>query len=73
MLDEVHMPQDVLELVERYVSDDPSQWGRLASDIQWRRLQLLLLREIVLEMKDLQRRIELMSGDVDPTRGADEK
>ncbi len=53
------MPQDVAQLVERYLSEDPIQWGRLASDIQWRRLQLLLLREILLELRDLNRKIEL--------------
>jgi len=61
------MPQDVAELVERYLSEDPIQWGRLASDIQWRRLQLLLLREILLELRDLRRRAE-MGTDVQNAR-----
>ena len=52
------MPRDVAELVERYLSEDPTQWGRLASDIQWRRLQLLLMREILLELRDLPAKIE---------------
>jgi len=45
------MPQDVAQLVERYLSEDPAKWGKLASDIQWRRLQLLLLREILVELR----------------------
>jgi hypothetical protein len=45
------MPQDVAELVEGYLSDDPSQWAKLASNVQWRRLVLLLLREILLELR----------------------
>jgi hypothetical protein len=45
------MVQDVAQLVERYLSDDPTQWGKLASNVQWRRLQLLLLREILLELR----------------------
>lgn len=49
------MPQDVVKLVERYLSDDPTKWGKLASDVQWRRLQLLLLREILLELRQLNR------------------
>jgi hypothetical protein len=49
------MVQDVVELVERYLSEDPIQWGKLASDVQWRRLQLLLLREILLEVRQLRR------------------
>jgi hypothetical protein len=47
------MPRDVAELVEEYLSEDPTKWGKLASDIQWRRLQLLLLREILLELRKL--------------------
>jgi hypothetical protein len=45
------MSQDVAELAARYLSDDPARWAKLASDIQWRRLQLLLLREILLELR----------------------
>jgi hypothetical protein len=49
------MSQDILKMVERYLSEDPAKWGKLASDIQWRRLQLLLLREILLELRNLSR------------------
>ena len=52
------MPREsrgIAELVEEYLSEDPLKWGKLASDIQWRRLQLLLLREIVLELRKLNR------------------
>ena len=49
------MSRDVAELVEPYLSDDPTRWGKLASDVQWRRLQLLLLREILLELRKLNR------------------
>ena len=45
------MAQDVLAIVDRYLSDDPLQWAKLASDVQWRRLQLLLLREILVELR----------------------
>jgi len=49
------MARDVAELVERYLSEDPAKWGKLASDIQWRRMQLLLLREILVELRKLNR------------------
>jgi len=49
------MSQDVAEMVERYLSEDPMKWAKLASDIQWRRLQLLLLREILVELRKLNR------------------
>jgi len=47
------MSRDIVELVEPFLSDDPSRWGKLASDVQWRRLQLLLLREILVELRTL--------------------
>jgi hypothetical protein len=47
------MGRDVLELVEPFLSKDPSRWAKLSSDIQWRRLQLLLLREILVELRKL--------------------
>jgi hypothetical protein len=37
------MARDVAETVEEYLSEDPAKWGKLASNVQWRRLQLLLL------------------------------
>ena len=46
------MAQDVVKLVEGFLSDDPARWGKLASDIQYRRLVLLLLREILIELRE---------------------
>ena len=42
-----------MELVEPFLSDDPSRWGKLASEVQFRRLELLLLREILVELRAL--------------------
>jgi hypothetical protein len=50
------MARDVVDLVEPFLSEDPTQWGKLASDVQWRRLQLLLLREILLELRKINRK-----------------
>jgi len=47
------MPQDVAQLAERYLSEESSKWAKLASNVQWRRLQILLLREILLELRKL--------------------
>jgi hypothetical protein len=47
------MGQDITDLVKPYLSEDPTKWGKLASEVQWRRLQLLLLREILLELRKL--------------------
>jgi hypothetical protein len=50
------MGRDVVELVEPYLTEDPTKWGKLSSDIQWRRLQLLLLRDILVELRKLNRK-----------------
>jgi hypothetical protein len=47
------MDRDVLERVEPYLSDDPTKLGKLASETQFRRLQLLLLKEILVELREL--------------------
>ena len=47
------MAQDVVKLAEGFLSDDPARWGKLASDVQYRRLVLLLLREILIELREL--------------------
>ena len=47
------MPRDVVELVEPFLSQDPARWAKLSSDVGWRRLQLLLLREILIELRKL--------------------
>jgi len=47
------MAKDVLELLEGYVGEDPLQWGKLSSQVTSRRLELLLLREILVELRKL--------------------
>jgi len=47
------MQPNIAELVEEYLSEDQIKWAKLASDIQWRRQQLLLLREILIELRKL--------------------
>jgi hypothetical protein len=47
------MGKSASEIVEEYLSDDPKKWGKLSSDINYRRLELLLLRDILLELKKL--------------------
>ncbi|MCX6007453.1 MAG: hypothetical protein NTZ34_09390 [Chloroflexi bacterium] len=47
------MPKSAVETVEEFLSDDPKKWGKLSSDINYRRLELLLLRDILLELKNL--------------------
>ena len=47
------MARDIADVVQEYLSDEPARWGKLSSTIQWRRLQLLLLREILVELRKL--------------------
>jgi hypothetical protein len=47
------MAQDVVKQVGGILSDDPARWGKLASDIQYRRLVLLPLREVLIELREL--------------------
>ena len=51
------MSQDVVQLLEGYLTEDPAKWAKLASDVQWRRLQLMLLREILIELRKLNQEI----------------
>lgn len=50
------MARDIIELLEDYVADDPIKWGKLSSQVTSRRLELLLLREILLELRKLNQR-----------------
>ncbi len=47
------MARCAIEITEEILSDDPKKWGKLASDITYRRLELLLLRDILMELKRL--------------------
>lgn len=52
------MSKDVLDLLEEYLpADDPAKWGKLSSTVNSRRLQLLLLREILIELRKLNQKI----------------
>ncbi len=45
------MSKDVLELLDDFVSSDPIKWGKLSSTVNYRRLELMLLKEMVLEVR----------------------
>lgn len=47
------MPRDILELTEEYASDDQLRWAKLASDVNYRRIEILLLRDILAELRKL--------------------
>jgi len=47
------MAQDVAELAQEYLSGDSRKWPKLDDDLNWRRLQVLLLRGILIELRKL--------------------
>jgi hypothetical protein len=48
------MAQDVVALLDDFISaDDPAKWAKLASTVNSRRLELLLLREILIELRKI--------------------
>jgi hypothetical protein len=56
------MPKDTLALLDQYISaEEPRKWAKLSSTITYRRLVLLTLREILLELQALNGRE--MAGD----------
>lgn len=52
------MAKDIVELLESYIpADDSKKWAKLASTVESRRLELLLLREILIELRELNSKI----------------
>jgi len=48
------MAKDILEVLEEYTAEDnPKKWAKLSSTVESRRLELLLLKEILLEIRAL--------------------
>ena len=45
---------DILSELEKFIPDDnPRKWAKLSSDIDFRRLQLALLKEILIELRQI--------------------
>ena len=48
---------DILSELDKYIPEDnPRRWAKLSSDIDFRRLELALLKEILIELKQLNAR-----------------
>ena len=53
------MTKDVVELLDSYIpADEPKKWARLSSTVESRRLELMLLREILVELRELNRTMQ---------------
>ncbi len=48
------MSEDIIKLLDDYIPEDNKRvWSKLSSTIESRRLELLLLKEILLELRKL--------------------
>ena len=48
------MAKDIVEVLDGYIpADDPRKWAKLSSTVESRRLELMLLREILIELREL--------------------
>jgi len=57
------MVQDIIELVDNYLpADSPKKWARLSSTVESRRLELLLLKAILEELREINRTLQLQRG-----------
>jgi hypothetical protein len=61
------MSQDVLEILEVYRSGEMGKTAKLASTLHYRRLQLLLLGEILAELRKLNQRMEDREREPQPS------
>ncbi len=65
------MGEDIVDLLEKYVAaDKPDQWAKLSSTVMSRRLELLLLREILIELRSLRKELGLTKKTDDQPGGA---
>jgi hypothetical protein len=45
---------DIMSELDKYIPEDnPRKWAKLSSDIDFRRLELSLLKEILIELRQL--------------------
>lgn len=48
------MAEDIIDLLDKYIAaDSPGKWAKLSSTVESRRLELLLLKEILLELRKM--------------------
>ena len=57
------MAEDIIDLLENYIpADNPRKWAKLSSTVESRRLELLLLREILLELREMNKARQVQRG-----------
>ena len=57
------MAEDIIDLLENYIpADNRRKWAKLLSAVDSRRLELLLLREILLELRKMNELLQIKTG-----------
>ncbi len=57
------MAEDIIDLLEEYIpADNRRKWAKLSSTVDSRRLELLLLREILVELRKMNEVIRSQHG-----------
>ena len=57
------MAKDIIDLLEDYIpADNPRKWAKLSSTVESRRLELLLLKEILLELREMNKTRQAQRG-----------
>ena len=57
------MAEDIIALLENYIpADNRKKWAKLSSTVDSRRLELLLLREILLELRKMNQLLQIKTG-----------
>ncbi len=56
------MPEDIIERVDKYIAGDETRWAKLSSTVQYRAMELSLLREVLVELRKLNKNVEARHG-----------
>ena len=57
------MAEDIIDLLEDYIpADNQRKWAKLSSAVDSRRLELLLLKEILLELRKINQAMQVQRG-----------
>ena len=63
MRKELAMAEDIIDLLENYIPvDNQRKWAKLSSTVDSRRLELLLLREILLELRKMNQLLQMKTS-----------
>ncbi|MFC1593041.1 hypothetical protein ACFL4C_03410 [Candidatus Omnitrophota bacterium] len=57
------MAEDIIDMLEDYVpANNRRKWAKLSSTVESRGLELLLLKEILLELREIKKAMQVQHG-----------